>query len=77
MRLLDQARAIARLVFFNSERDTVSEQALHAAEMARLERERTKQAMDKLLLSLMRQNAERRIEGLATSSQSINGTIRK
>lgn len=73
MKLLDQVRAITKLVLFNNERDTISEQAQHAAEMARLEREHTKQAMDKLLLALMRQNAERRI----ASSESISNGIRK
>ena len=73
MKLLDQARAIARLVLLKSEKDTISEQARHAAEMARLEREQTKLAMDRLLSALVRQ----RIEKGFTSSQSTAQSIRK
>lgn len=72
MRLLDQVRAITRLVFFNSERNTISEQARHEAEMARLERERTKQAMDKLLSALVRQRVEKGIASSQSTAQAIH-----
>lgn len=67
MRLFDQARAITRLVLFNNERDTISEQAKHAADAARREREQTKMVMDELLSSLVRQRIEK---GIATSQST-------
>lgn len=73
MRLFDQTRAIFRLVLHNNEEGTISEEAKRAATAALAERERTKRAMDDLLTSLVR----RRFEKELTSSQSINGTIRK
>lgn len=75
MKLFDQARAITRLVLFNSEQNTVSEQARQAAEAARIEREKTTKVMDELLSSLVRRRVEKQMEQIrATSAESTNGT---
>ena len=75
MKFFDQARAITRLVLFNSEQNTVSEQARQAAEAARIEREKTTKVIDELLSSLVRRRVEKQMEQIrATSAESTNGT---
>lgn len=66
MRLLDQTRAIFRLVIRNNEEGTISEEAKKAAAAALIEREKTNRAMDDLLASLIRQNLQR--------AEGTNGT---
>lgn len=64
MKVIDRWRALLRLLFFNSNAQTVSHEAEIAAREAREERLRATAEMDNLLRDLVRSRLERKREGI-------------